>query len=73
METLTKWSNTMHLDIDHNKTTIWTVDEIDELIDDIDKSKKSKLKRAETLDNIKRVLLDLIEQNAILIVNNDAE
>ena len=32
----------MHLDIDHNKTTIWTVDEIDELIDDIDKSKNQK-------------------------------
>ena len=34
----------MHLDIDHNKTTIWTVDEIDELIDDIDKSKNQTKK-----------------------------
>jgi hypothetical protein len=63
----------MHLDIDYNRTTIWTVDEIDELIDDIERAKKSKVKRDETLDNFKRIFSDIRQQNAILIVDNHAE
>lgn len=63
----------MHLDIDHNSTTIWTIDEINELINDIERAKKSKVNRVETLDNFKRIFSDIKQQNAILIVNNNAE
>ena len=63
----------MYLDINHNSTTIWTISEIDELINDIERAKTSKVKRAETLRNFKRILSDIKQQNAILIVNNDAE
>lgn len=68
----------MNLDINHNSTTIWTVDEIDELINDIERVHKySKIKRAETLDNFKRIFLDIRKQDAIIITNsklaNDAE
>jgi len=73
VNTLTKWSDKMYLDINHNSTTIWTISEIDELINDIERAKTSKVKRAETLRNFKRILSDIKQQNAILIVNNDAE
>lgn len=63
----------MHLDIDNSSTTIWTASEIDELINDIERAKKSKVNRDETLDNFKRIFSDIKKQNAILIVNNNAE
>ena len=63
----------MHLDMIPKSTTIWTASEIDELINDIERSKKSKVKRDETLDNFKRIFSDIKKQNAILIVNNNAE
>jgi len=67
----------MYLDINHNSTTIWTISEIDELINDIERAKTSKVKRAETLDNLKRIFLDIREQDTIIITKsklaNDAE
>lgn len=64
----------MHLDIDYNSTTIWTVDEIDELINDIERVHKySKIKRAETLKNLCRILSDIKGQNGILIINNESD